>query len=124
MKNCLLTTALLLSLNAHASIEGTFNCTGTDKARPGIIFTGTMLIEKTGQTYSVKSSYSDNVSSIGTGIYNKAKNQFVYVFSNPKNTQETGVAIMDVDKNFALTADWAYLNTKIIGHSSCTKKSG
>lgn len=113
----------MLSLNADASIEGTFNCSGTDKEHPGVIYKGIMTIKKTGQTYSVKSSYSDNVSSIGTGIYNKAKHHFVFVFVNPKNIQETGIASMEVSKNDTMTSDWAYLNQTVIGQSSCSKKN-
>lgn len=122
MKNYLLTAAFMLSINANASIEGTFYCSGTDKEHPGVIYKGIMTIKKTGQTYSVKSFYSDNVSSIGTGIYNKAKHHFVYVFVNPKNTKETGIASMEVSKNYTMTADWTYLNQTLIGRSYCSKK--
>ena len=121
MKKYLMATVLLLSLNAEASIEGTFHCTGTDKEHPGVIYKGIMTVKKTGETYSVKSSYSDNVSSIGTGIYNKAKHHFVFVFVNPKNTKETGIASMDVSKDYTMTSDWTYLNQSVIGHSSCSK---
>nr|UVT38020.1 hypothetical protein cemce18_00016 [uncultured bacterium] len=112
MKNYLLTAAFMLSLNANASIEGTYNCSGTDKEHPGVIYKGIMTIKKTGETYSVKSSYSDNVSSIGTGIYNQAKHHFVFV--NPQNRKETGIASMRVSKNHTMTADWTYLNQTLI----------
>ena len=123
MRKYVFTAIFLLYLNAHASLEGTFNCTGTDKEHPGTIYKGMMVIKKTGETYSVNSSYSDNVSSIGTGIYNKAKHHFVYVFVNPKNTKETGVASVNVDNNCALEAEWAYINQKLIGHTSCAKQT-
>ena len=123
MKNYLLVAALLnmSTLASAATLEGTYDCSGTDDEHPGVVFKGVMVIKKTGQTYAINSSYSDGVSSIGTGIYDQAKHNLSFIFANPKNANETGLAIMDVKRDYTMTSNWTYLNQTTIGHSVCSK---
>ncbi|ARG98341.1 hypothetical protein [Legionella micdadei] len=131
MKNYLLALLLLSGLSAQApaatfssNLEGDYECTGTDEEHPNMVFKGEMVIKKTGQTYSVNSSFSDNASYIGTGIYDKKKRTIALVFVNSQNTKETGISVMNIQENGAMTTDWTYLNRTTIGHSTCTAKKG
>jgi hypothetical protein len=46
-----------------------------------------MIIKKTGQTWSINSSFSDNASYVGTGIYDVKKQTIGLVFTNPNNAR-------------------------------------
>jgi hypothetical protein len=42
---------------------------------------------------------------------------------NPQKSEETGVAVADVKKNYALVSTWTYLNKTNVGHSTCIKRA-
>lgn len=129
MKKYLLTLSVFLICNTHtyasaypANLEGIYDCNsievGTNEN-----FKGVMTLKRTGQTYSIKSTFNDGSSYIGTGIYNQLKHSFSLVFVNPSKSEETGIAVADVKRNYAMTSTWTYLNKEIVAHSTCTKRT-
>jgi hypothetical protein len=129
MKKYLLVIAVLLSAGMSAayakpypsSLEGTYDCNSVE-VDTGENYKGVSIVKKTGQTYAVKSTFTDGSSYIGTGIYDQQKHNFSLAFINPKNAEETGVAVAEVKKNNAMTSTWTYLNKTNVGHATCTMR--
>lgn len=128
MKKYLLGTAILLSLNSPiyassypSNIEGTYDCSCTE-VDSNAHYKGEMTLKKTGQTYSLKSTFNDGSTYLGTGIYNPSKHSFSLAFINPAKSEETGVAIADVKSDYAMTSTWTYLNKTNVAHGECTKR--
>lgn len=128
MKNYFIAISLLIMLNsvAYASsypknLEGFYECNGTEvDTKEG--FTCTMTMQKTNQTYAIKSNCNDNTSYVGTGIYDQEKHVLALVFVNPKKAEETGVVIADVKQNNELHSTWTYLQKTTVAHGFCTKR--
>lgn len=123
---CLL--ALLFSLNGLAyaahqpiNLEGQYDCTSTE-VDTHEVSKGVMTLKKTGETYSLKSEFTDGSTYTGTGIYIQTKHIFSVAFNNPKKPDESGVAIAEINKDFGMTSIWTYLNKTSVGHGFCTKR--
>jgi hypothetical protein len=101
-------------------ISGNYDCRGTefDTKKP---FQCKMRLIKTGMTYENDAQCDDGSVYKGTGIYNKTKQILAIIAVNPKASQETGVALVDVNKNGSLTSVWTYLNKTTLGHTDCIK---
>ncbi|KTD37464.1 hypothetical protein Lnau_0654 [Legionella nautarum] len=128
MKKHLFALLFLSSISGQAlsaapiNLEGNYECVGRDKQHPDTVFKGEMTIKKTGETYSINSSFNDGGSYIGTGIYDKTKKTVSLVFTNPKDAKETGILVMDIKANGSMSNHWTYLNMKTIGQSTCTAR--
>ena len=128
MKKFLITSAIAFCINipAHASLypvnlDGDYNCNGTEVGS-NEKYTCNMKVKKTGETYSATSTCNDGSSYIGTGIYNKTNHNFSLVFINPKKSEETGIAIAEIRKDYSMSSTWTYLNKTSVGHCACVKK--
>jgi len=103
-----------------ADLSGKYECesieVGTNQ-----LYTGKMIMTKTGQTYSTKSIYNDGSTYSGIAIYNPATHRLSSAFINPKNAEETGVAMVEVEKNYMMHSTWTYLNKTTVGHGTCKK---
>ncbi|ASQ44667.1 hypothetical protein [Legionella clemsonensis] len=116
---------LLISLNCFAddyphNITGLYKCKGAE-IDTGAVFSCRMNIKKTKHTYDVVTKCNDGAFYLGTGIYDLTKHHLSLVFINPKNKEETGVAIADINKNGSMNSVWTHLNKTTLGQMNCTK---
>jgi hypothetical protein len=118
---------LLFNFDAYASgpisfpdnLDGIYDCHSTiDKNKKDH---GTVILKKSGQTYSIKSHFDDGSDYIGTGIYNRTKHSFAVVFANTKNPEKVSLGISNVKANFTMTSSWTFINSRNIYNSICTK---
>lgn len=127
MKRCFLASILLsMSILAYASsypanLEGIYDSrsieVGTQENS-----VGTMVVTKTGETYSIKTTFTDGSFYTGTGVYDMNKHVFAIAFINPNKKEESGVVLADVKKDSSMTSIWTYLNKSTIGRGSCIKR--
>ncbi|WP_131762225.1 hypothetical protein [Legionella jamestowniensis] len=116
---------LLMSSNCFADgyprhITGLYKCKGSE-IDTKTVFSCRMNIKKTKYTYDIFTKCNDGTFYVGTGIYDRAKHNLSLVFMNPKNKEETGVAIADVKKNGSMDSRWTHLNKTTLGYMSCAK---
>lgn len=126
MRNFFITSAVLLSMNlAYAfhpiSLAGLYDCNGSEVGS-NEPFTCLLKIQKTNQTYEVKSTCNDNSSYIGTGIYDAKRHILSLAFVNPNKIEETGVSISEVKKDYTINSTWTYLHKTTIAQSFCVKR--
>lgn len=127
MKKYFCAIALLsFGITAYAAdypvnISGNYDCKsielGTHESS-----TCDMTIQKSGETYFIKSIFKDGTTYTGTGIYEPTKHTFSFAFINPKNAAETGVVVADVKKDYSMTSKWTYLDKTSVGYGSATKR--
>lgn len=115
---------LLFSFNAYANsypinLDGTYDCHSTiDKNKKDH---GIVTLKKTGQTYSIESHFDSGTSYKGTGIYNRTNHSFAVVFANVQDPDKVSLGISNVKDDYTMTSSWTFINTTIVGHSTCTK---
>lgn len=116
---------MLLTASSFAArdinLEGQYSCKGTEVGS-GSAFTCDMSIKRTGETYALSSTCNDGTSYSGVGLYDKTTQLFSNGFVNPKNADETGVAVAHVKADGSMTATWTYINKTEVGHSSCSRQ--
>jgi hypothetical protein len=128
MKNTIIAAILLLSANtaaiaAHypANLEGKYDCTGTETDNKSH-FKGVVTIKKTGQTYTMSSTFDDGTSYTGIGLYDQAKHVFSNAAIDPKKPDELAISISDVNQDKSLKSTFTYANSTAIGYSNCIKQ--
>lgn len=120
--------AMLLTTAVHGvyaetdpvKLEGRYECGGKE-IDTHADFKCNMSIEKTGETYRIKSLCDDGSSYLGTGIYFPEKRQLTLVFINPKKAAETGVVAAEIKQDGSMASTWTYLNKTSIEHGYCVR---
>lgn len=102
-------------------IEGDYDCRWLDVGT-GKVIAGTMSLKKTGETYTMKSTYDDHSSYRGTGIYDETTHQLAIAFYNPIDLKDMGLSTTIFDDKVDKTWRWASINTNKIERTNCTKK--
>ncbi len=126
MKKYLQLSILFLMMNtpvfaASSNLQGTYHCkspeVGTDK-----IYTGTMTLKKTGDTYTTNSKFNDGSSYKGTGIYDEKKHLLATAAINLADANEIGVGLNTIEKDGSMTVKWTYLNRTDVATAHCLKE--
>ncbi|CEK12136.1 hypothetical protein [Legionella hackeliae] len=102
------------------NITGLYKCKGSE-IDTGLVFFCKMNIKKTQATYDVITKCNDGTFYLGTGIYDVVKHNLSLIFMNPKNKEETGVAMVDIKEDGTMTSVWTHLNKTTLGHMNCGK---
>jgi hypothetical protein len=100
--------------------QGNYECSGKELGKEET-FKIISSIEKTGQTYSIKSHYKGSAY-FGTGIYDAANKSLSAVVINPEEPKETCIIIFHVKDKNRLEASWTYIGQKAVGQAVCSLK--
>ena len=122
MKKMLCVFLCLTSFSAFAhnpNIVGTYKCTSEEPSMPNGL-SSTMIIQKTGDVYSINENAADNHSVTSIGL---VKKQILAVAYQNKVKERVGVEIFKIkDDGKKLKGSWAQLGTITKGSELCIKQ--
>lgn len=110
---------LFFTLVAQADLGGKYYCKGYDPFFK-MNYQGPMIIIKTGDTYKITANFGEDKYT-GTGIIDK-NGSLAASFINPKNLQDSGIEIYEVNANGNLAAIWTSEGKEKLAKETCLKQ--